>query len=103
MINRTQQEVIIRYLQPIRPNKIGVFGSFARGENRKESDLDILIYLDKSNKISLLDLIGAEQELSKALGIKVDLITERSLNPLLRPYVEKDLRIIKSVKFSGRK
>jgi len=94
MINQTQREVIIRHLQPIRPRKIGVFGSFARGDNKTESDLDILLYLDNNNKISLLDLIGAEQELSEALGIKVDLITERSLNPLVRPYVEKDLQII---------
>jgi uncharacterized protein len=94
MINQTQKETIIQHLQPIRPNKIGVFGSFARGENRAGSDLDILVYLDQANKVSLLDLIGAEQELSEALGIKVDLITERSLNPLIRPYIEKDLRII---------
>jgi predicted nucleotidyltransferase len=53
-----------------------------------------LIFLDKNNKVSLFDLIGAEQELSEKLGIKVDLITERSLNPIIRPYVEKDLKII---------
>jgi predicted nucleotidyltransferase len=94
MINQTQRETIIRYLQPIRPRKIGVFGSFATNENRTGSDLDILIYIDHANKISLLDLIGAEQDLSEALGIKVDLITERSLSPLVRPSVEKDLKII---------
>ena len=94
MINQTQKETIIQTLQPIRPNKIGVFGSFARGENRAGSDLDILVYLVQMNKVSLLDLIGAEQELSEALGIKVDLITDRSLNPLIRPYIEKDLKII---------
>jgi predicted nucleotidyltransferase len=94
MISQTQRETIIQHLQPIKPNKIGVFGSFARGENNTGSDLDILIYLDHTNKISLLDLIGAEQELSEALGIKVDLITERSLSPLIRPYIEKDLKII---------
>jgi predicted nucleotidyltransferase len=94
MINEVQRATIINLLKPVGPRKIGVFGSFARDENKNESDLDILIYLDHANKISLLELIGAEQELSEALGIHVDLITERSLNPLVRPYIEKDLKII---------
>jgi len=94
MINQTQKETMIQTLQPIRPNRIGVFGSFTRGENRAGSDLDILVYFDQTNKVSLLNLIAAKQERSEALGIKVDLITERSLNPLIRPYIEKDLKII---------
>jgi predicted nucleotidyltransferase len=95
MISQRQKDTIIQHLLPIGPNKIGVFGSFARGDNKKnESDLDILIYLDSNNKISLLKLIGVEQDLSHALGVKVDLVTERSLNPMVRPYIEKDLKII---------
>lgn len=94
MITQFQREKIIRLLRPIGPRKIGVFGSFSRGDNNQNSDLDILIYLDKENKISLLDLIGMEQELSEALGMNVDLVTERSLNPLVRPYIENDLKII---------
>jgi predicted nucleotidyltransferase len=94
MIDQRQKDTIIQHLLPIRPNRIGVFGSFARNENKSDSDLDILVYLDNSNKVSLLKLIGVEQNLSEALGIKVDLITERSLNPLVRPFVEKDLKII---------
>jgi uncharacterized protein len=94
MITQQQEKLIIKYLQQIKPQKIGVFGSFARGENNIQSDLDILVYLDWNNKVSLLDIIGAEQELSEILGVKVDLVTERSLNPLVRPYVEKDLKII---------
>jgi len=94
MISVEQKNIIIDRLKPYQPKKIGVFGSYARGEQKSSSDLDILIYLDDAIKISLLDLIGAEQILSDALGIKVDLITERSLNPLVRPYVEKDLQFI---------
>ena len=94
MINQRQKDTIIQHLLPIGPDKIGVFGSFARSENETDSDLDILIYLDKNKKISLLKLIGLEQSLSDALGIKVDLITERSLHPMVRPYIEKDLKII---------
>jgi predicted nucleotidyltransferase len=94
MIDSTQKSIIVSSLRSINPRKIGVFGSFARNENKSESDLDILVFLDTNNKVSLLELIGAEQDLSEKLGIKVDLITERSLSPLVRPYVEKDLKII---------
>jgi uncharacterized protein len=94
MINQTQQDLVIQYLRPLKPIKIGIFGSYARGQNKRDSDLDILVYLDYSNRISLLDLIGAEQDLTAALGIKVDLVTEKSLNPYIRPYIEKDVTII---------
>jgi predicted nucleotidyltransferase len=94
MITKQQKELIITHLKGLSPQKIGVFGSYARNEQKVLSDLDILIYLDNSKKISLLDIIGIEQQLSEALGVKVDLITERSLNPLIRPYVEKDLQFI---------
>ncbi|MBX2970900.1 MAG: nucleotidyltransferase family protein [Cyclobacteriaceae bacterium] len=94
MITEQQKALIISHLRTLSPQKIGVFGSYARSEQKAASDLDILIFLDSSNKVSLLDIIGVEQELSDALGIKVDLVTERSLNPLVRPYVEKDLQFI---------
>lgn len=86
--------MIISQLSGLAPQKIGIFGSYARNENESSSDLDILIFLDPAAKISLLKLIKAEQDLAKSLGLKVDLITERSLNPLVRPYIEKDLKII---------
>jgi len=94
MLSKVQTDAIIKYLLPVKPEKIGVFGSFARNENKASSDLDILLFLNRNNKVSLLDLIDVEQKLSEDLGIKVDLVTERSLNPLIRPYIEKDLKII---------
>lgn len=94
MITAQQQQLVIDHLTRIGARKIGIFGSLARGENNADSDLDILLFLDKGDKTSLLTLIGAEQSLSDELGMKVDLVTERSLNPLVRPYVEKDLKII---------
>jgi uncharacterized protein len=94
MLTANQANTIIEYLSAVKPERIGVFGSFARNENTQNSDLDILLFLNKNNKVSLLHLIDAEQKLSEALGVKVDLVTERSLNPLIRPYIEKDLKII---------
>ncbi|MCF8434895.1 MAG: nucleotidyltransferase family protein [Crocinitomicaceae bacterium] len=86
----SQQETIIRNVtQRVQPTLLGVFGSYARGEETEKSDLDILI--DFNLKIDLLELIGIEQELSELLGIKVDLITLRSVHSSLKPYIEADL------------
>ena len=47
--------------------------------------------IDFETKVNLLELIGIEQEISERLGIKVDLITLRSVNASLKPYIESDL------------
>lgn len=69
-----------------------LFGSAARGEAKAESDIDILIEFPKGK--NLLDLIGLEMELERVLGKKVDLVTFKSINPLLRDYIYKDQRPI---------
>jgi predicted nucleotidyltransferase len=88
MISAAQKDIIIKNLSPYKPKKLGVFGSYARGENDANSDLDILV--EFGVQISLFDLVGLEQDLSESLGIKVDLVTERALSKYVRPYVEKD-------------
>ncbi len=84
---------IVKYLQKYDPAKIGVFGSYVRGEQTDTSDLDILIDLRK--RIGLLQFVRIERELSELLGVKVDLVTEESLkNEKIKSYIEKDLVII---------
>ncbi len=70
----------------------GIFGSYARGEANKDSDLDVLI--NYNEPLSLLELVGLEQELSAALGIKVDVVTERFLHPYIAPSVKRDLKLV---------
>lgn len=65
-----------------------VFGSAARGDFGDASDIDILIDFDK--KMTLLDLVGLEQELESALGRAVDLVTRRSLYPPLKSRIEQE-------------
>ena len=90
MIDNQIQNQVINTLLPYEPFRIGVFGSYARGENNENSDLDILISFKR--KISLLKLVQIQQELSDKLGIKVDLVTENGLkNPRLKNYIKKDL------------
>lgn len=74
-------------------SRMAVFGSVARGEATKQSDIDLLIALKPSNqrpKLGLFKFIEIEEHLSKELGKEVDLVTEDSLSPYIRPYVEKD-------------
>jgi len=58
---------------------IGIFGSYIRGEEEKESDLDILVEFEESADLSLLDFIRLENHLSEELGVKVDLVEKRTL------------------------
>ncbi|MFO7575256.1 MAG: nucleotidyltransferase family protein [Bacteroidales bacterium] len=84
------KNIILSHLKGYDPVKIGIFGSFARGENKKESDLDILVEFKKSP--TLLTLIKLENDLTEILGIKVDLVTTGSLkNKRIKRSIKKDL------------
>ncbi|MDP3698389.1 MAG: nucleotidyltransferase family protein [Nanoarchaeota archaeon] len=73
--------------------KAGIFGSYARGEAKKRSDVDMLIQF-KGRK-SYFDLVGLEQELGERLGKKVDLLTYKSVNLLLKKSIfEDEVRIL---------
>ncbi len=89
MITTKQKNIIKTVTQRVKPTLVGIFGSYARGEENEKSDLEILIDFDM--KVDLLELIGIEQELSELLGIKVDLITLRSVNSSLKPFIVSDL------------
>jgi predicted nucleotidyltransferase len=59
--------------------EIGVFGSYVRGEQEPDSDIDILIELERPPRISLLGLVELEFYLSERLGIKVDVAIKKNL------------------------
>ena len=73
--------------------KAAIFGSFARGEAKSKSDVDILIKF-KGNKKSLFDLTGLQLELENKLKRNVDLLTYNSLHPFLKQNVLKEQKII---------
>ncbi len=89
MITTQQKNIILDLTERFNPTLLGVFGSYARNEQTHESDLDLLI--DFEMKVDLLELIGLEQQLSEELGIKVDLVTMRSVNKHLKPFIQQDL------------
>jgi predicted nucleotidyltransferase len=73
---------------------MAIFGSFARGEQKKKSDIDIAIEFEKGSQKSLLDLVRIENELRKVFKRKVDLGIFSSLNPYIMEDVKKEMRII---------
>lgn len=58
---------------------IGVFGSYARGEQGPDSDIDILIELERPPRISLIGLVELEHNLSDLVGVKVDVSIKKNL------------------------
>lgn len=71
---------------------VGVFGSMARGEAKKKSDIDLIVRFSKRK--SLLSLVRLERELSEALGRKVDLLTEEAISPYLRDQILKEMQVV---------
>ncbi len=63
-----------------------MFGSRARGDASAESDLDLLVEMERGR--SLLDLIALERELEQLLGVEVDVLTPGSISPYLREHIE---------------
>lgn len=84
-------EKIIKILQKHGVTRAGIFGSYATGKAGKKSDIDILIEFDGS----LLDLIGLEMELKKAIKRNIDLLTYKGVNPLLKKRIlSEEIKII---------
>jgi hypothetical protein len=69
---------------------VRVFGSFARGEARPDSDLDLLVAFEPGR--SLLDQVALAQDLEALLGRRVDVVTEDGLYWLLRRRILREAR-----------
>ena len=70
-----------------------IFGSAARGETTAGSDIDFLVDLPRGT--SLFDLADLQMKLAETLGRKVDVLTYRSVSPLLKDYINRDkIRIL---------
>ena len=90
--NSTELQTLIDICQKNDVAKLGVFGSYARGEETSDSDLDLLVWFSKDK--SLIDLVRLQREFSEALEIKVDLLTEGAISPYLRDQILSELRIL---------
>jgi predicted nucleotidyltransferase len=84
------KKIILSHLKEFNPIKVELFGSYARGDNKKGSDIDILVEFKEAP--SLLTIIKLENDLSEILGVKVDLVTTGALkNNRIKKSIKKDL------------
>ena len=66
--------------------EIKIFGSYVRGEQKESSDIDLIV---KFREIpTLIEFVRIQEELERILGIKVDLLTEESISPFIKPYIK---------------
>jgi hypothetical protein len=72
--------------------RAAIFGSYARGEEREDSDIDVLVEFEGDK--SLLDLAGLKIELEEILRRGVDVLTYDSLHPLLRDRILSEQKVI---------
>ena len=92
------KQAIINKLQGFFPaypvEKAWIFGSYARGEETRKSDLDVLVRFDENATITLIDYAKIMNNLSDLLNKKVDLVQEGTLYKFAQESVENDKILI---------
>jgi predicted nucleotidyltransferase len=68
--------------------RLSLFGSTARGDDRPDSDIDLLAAFDNTRRISVLDVVGMEVQISRMLGRTVELVEEGTLKPRVQKNVD---------------
>ncbi len=74
--------------------KVWLFGSYARDEQDKQSDIDLMLRFSKNNKIDLWDFAGIKLDLEDLTGLKVDLVKEGLAKPFASDSVKRDKILI---------
>ena len=93
MNTETMTQMMAEYFKTQPVLKAWLFGSFARGEQTQDSDIDILVVLDHSQPVGL-KFFGMYEDLKEMLGRNVDLVVDRSLASFARESVERDKILI---------
>ena len=92
MTTQAIQETIAEYFKTQPVLKAWLFGSYARGEQREDSDVDILIVPEQG--VGLFQLSGMHLDLQEMLNMPVDLVTEKGLLPFARESADHDKILI---------
>jgi len=77
-----------------RIKKIGIFGSYLRGEAKEDSDLDILVEFVRDTEIGLLKFVEIENYLSDLLGVEVDLVEKSALKLRIGKHILKEVEYL---------
>jgi uncharacterized protein len=98
VISRKRKSLIIKKLETAAPairtkfgvKRIGIFGSFARGEQTRKSDIDVLIDF-LPGKETYTNFMNLADFLEDLCGRKVDILSEKWVSPLLKPFISQDV------------
>ena len=94
MSQQTMTQLIAEYFKTQPVLKAWLFGSYARGEEREDSDVDLLVKFDRSLPIGLLAYVRMHRELEETLGRKVDLVEDGTLRPAAQRTASRDLKLV---------
>ena len=94
MSTQAMTQTIAEYFKTQPVLKAWLFGSFARGEQRPDSDIDLLVQLDKTARVSLMKHAGMIVDLEERLNCPVDLVIDGTLLPFARESAERDKKLI---------
>ena len=94
MSTQAMTQTIADYFKTQPVLKAWLFGSFARGEQTADSDVDILVNYDRTHPIGLFKIAGMNADLEELLGCRVDLVEEKGLFPWVVESVEHDKKLI---------
>jgi predicted nucleotidyltransferase len=92
-LDESKLEAIRQYLSTRPVLRAYLFGSYARESADNESDIDILVDLDYSQKIGL-GFIQMQLDLQKILNLKVDLVSSNGLSQYLKPIIDQEKKLI---------
>jgi len=91
-LKKNIRESIIAILTRYGAERIAIFGSYARGDARDRSDVDILVRFEKPK--SLIQIVQIEDEIRKSIHLKVDLVTEKAVSPHIAGTIHRDEMVI---------
>ena len=94
MSTQMMTQTIADYFKTQPVSQVWLFGSYARGEETPESDVDLLVRFDHSNPIGLFAYARMWRELEERLGRKVDLVEEGTLRPSAEVFTNREKKMI---------
>ncbi len=92
-LDNTKLETIREYFRTRPVLKAYLFGSYARGQADNQSDIDILVDLDYTQRIGL-GFVQMQIDLEEILKAKVDLVSSNSLSKYIKPFVDNEKELI---------
>src|SRR3989338_4451971 len=92
VLEKLQSSTVKEYLLDQKIEYLALFGSASLGEDRPDSDVDLLVRFGRP--IGLFGQAGVQLDLEKMIGRPVDLVTEGAMSARIRPYIEPDLKVV---------